>query len=264
VFEKLHIEHSRALLANTRLVARLEDISYKYKIVTRNVQVNSHSFKIYSAAPFRMNLDMVQLLTSIVRNVRNEDVVYDVGSNVGVYSLSIARHQPLTSIFAFEPNPETFLKLKANLELNKEFSVNIKPLQIALGNTDGMSDFFLSSQHLRSSLYEYNAAYANAQIKRRVKVKVRTIDSLVAEGRVLPPQHIKIDTEGAESHIIKGGLRTLSKHLPLVYLEHHKTCISEPNPPHFQEILESLGYRLFNKRDIFICYPPNQPTAMET
>jgi FkbM family methyltransferase len=253
------VARSGALLESTRLFARLSDTCYKYKMVTRDVQLNSHSFKIYSWVPFRRNLDWVEPLSSIVRSVRNEDVIYDVGSNLGLYSISIARHQPSSFIFAFEPNPETFQKLKANLELNKEFSVNIKPLQIALGNTSGVSDFFLSSPHRRSSLYEYNASYANAKIMRKVRVEVKTIDSLVGEGHLLPPQHIKINAEGAENHIIEGGLRTISKHLPLIYVESHETRIFEPNVCCFQKILGSLGYRLVDNQGRFICYPPNQP-----
>ena len=198
------------------------------------------------------------MLASIVRNVQRGDVVYDIGSNEGLYSLSVASNQPLSSIFAFEPNPETFPKLRANLELNKKLSSNIKPLQIALGNTNAICTFFVSSPHTRSSLYEYNATYCKAQIKRIVKVKVRTIDSLVAKGHLLPPQHVKINTEGAENHIIEGGLCTISEHLPLTYLEHHETRISEANTLHFQEILGSLGYRLVSKQGIFICYPPRK------
>lgn len=241
------------------LKTRLDDTSYKYKIMTRDVWIESRRFKIYSANPLRLNLDGETLLTSIIPNVKSGEVVYDVGSNVGLYSLSIAVHQPSASIFAFEPNPETFLKLKSNLELNKEFSSSIRPLQVALGNTNGINNFLLSSQHERSSLYEYNATWDNAQIKRRVSVEVRTIDSLIAEGRLPPPNHLKIDAEGADPLIIEGALGTISEHLPKVYVEAHGIGIGETNEPKIREIIGSLGYKIIREKGSSICcYPPSQ------
>ncbi len=236
----------------------IDEASYKYKLMTRNVWVKSNYFKIYAANPFRINLDGETLLTSILRNVRAGEVVYDIGSNVGLYSLSIAQRQPSTSIYAFEPNPETFLKLKANLELNKKLSCNIKPQQIALGNTNGIINFLLSSQHERSSMFEFNATWGNAQVKRKVAVQERTIDSLVAEGRLLPPQHVKIDAEGADPFIIEGALGTISKYLPSVYAEAHGIGSGETNEPKIRELLGSLGYRIVReRRGCICCYPPN-------
>lgn len=235
----------------------LEDTSYKFRLVRQAVWVKPYSFKIYSANPRKMSLDGETLLNYVISHVRGGDVVYDVGANIGLYSLSIAQHEPSAKVFAFEPNPETFLKLKANLKLNKGFSSNIKPMQLALGSTNRTDVFLLSSQHQRSSLYEYNATWGSAKIRKRVGVEVKTIDSLVEEGQIPPPQHLKIDAEGAEHLIIQGALYTLAKYSPLVYVESHGTGDGQSTDTKIRGALEPLRYRLVGEHYI-LCYPPDQ------
>jgi FkbM family methyltransferase len=224
----------------------IEDIAYKYKLLTRSVSVNH--FKVYSANPRRLDLGKETLLSALLQNVKNGEVVYDIGANVGIYSLAIAYYQPTAKVFAFEPNPETYAKLSANLKLNKISDSTVKTLQVALGNVNGVSDFMLSSQHARSSFYQFNAAYGDAQVKKVIKVDVRTLDSFID----LPfPNHIKIDAEGSESIILEGALEILHKQNPTLYIEPH----GEKEETKICSILKIANYDIEKNKGCYIAYP---------
>jgi FkbM family methyltransferase len=225
----------------------IEDIAYKSKIVTRHVSIDPLiRFKIYSAKPTKLNLGKETLLIALLNNIQTGDVVYDIGANVGLYSLAVSTIHIDSVVYAFEPNPETFTKLRANLSLNKT-SDNILPLQIALGNADSESDFMISSQHERSSFYPFGATFGNARVKKIVKVTVERLDSLI--GHLLPPQHIKIDAEGSESLILEGAQETIQKHKPMLYIEPHSTEQEEK----ILQFLKSVEYDAEKNSECYVC-----------
>ena len=79
------------------------------------------------------------------------------------------------------------------------------------------------------------------------EVPALTLDSLSEEAGVIPT-HIKIDVEGYEGAVLRGGRRTLSRaDSPLLFLELHNQIIRDRNedPGDVLEQLKSLGYRTF-------------------
>ncbi|MCL2358988.1 MAG: FkbM family methyltransferase [Nitrososphaerota archaeon] len=235
------------LIVNVR--GTIEDIAYKSRLLTRPVSIDPLiHFKIYSAKPTQLNLEKETLLMALLNNIQNGDVVYDIGANIGLYSLAVSTFNIDSVVYAFEPNPETFAKLSANLTLNKT-SDNIKPLQIAIGNTDSESDFMISSQHERSSFYPFGATFGNARVKKIVKVTVERIDSLI--GHLLPPQHIKIDAEGSESIILEGAQETIRKYKPILYIEPHST----EQEKKILQFLKSVEYETKKNSECYVCKP---------
>jgi hypothetical protein len=57
--------------------------------------------------------------------VKNNDVIFDIGANIGWYSIHLSKKLTGANIYSFEPIPETFSKLKRNVELNKMDNINI-------------------------------------------------------------------------------------------------------------------------------------------
>jgi FkbM family methyltransferase len=218
------------------LKEKLDDIAYKFRYPKRKVSIDLNDFLIYSMNPFKLNFRKEMLLQAMLRNIKPNDVIYDVGANIGLYSMAIAKAVD-TRLFAFEPNPETFTKLNKNISLNKFCS--IKAFNFALGNKDSITDFLMSNQPERSSFYKYNAAW-NTKIKKTIQVEVKQIDSLC-----LPlPQHIKIDTEGAEPLVLQGATQTILKSKPILYIESHgikDNCGG--NESIIANILKELGYK---------------------
>ncbi len=244
------------LLVNMK--GTIDDIAYKSKLIARDVSVNSRvHFKIYSANPAKLDFGKEIMLLSLLSNVKKGEVIYDIGANIGLYALALSKYQPDNLVYAFEPTPETFDKLKSNLALNRT-SDNVKPFQIAIGNTNGQSDFIVSSQHERSSFYQSGATFGNAQVKSVVKVDVRTLDSFI--GQMPAPQHIKIDAEGSEAIILEGAAETIRKYKPLLYIEPHSFDLEDK----ITMILQLLDYEFENYSGHYICNPVGHPKAVVT
>ena len=134
--------------------------------------------------------------------LRPGDLFVDVGANVGAYTV-LAGRVARAQVIAVEPVPETFAKLRRNLRLNDIAGGAVNALNIGLAEQPGMLQFTASRGGLNHVRPE-GAADADGSV---VEVEVRTLDT-VLEGRV--PVAIKLDVEGYEMHVLRGGSRTLS------------------------------------------------------
>ncbi len=143
-----------------------------------------------------------------------EDVVLEVGANIGYYALIEARI--CKKIYAAEPHPKNFERLQTNIALNNY--TNIEPYNLAFASQDGpiaMQCSDLSNWHSCKDIDDAAPGVIN--------VKGQTIDSFV-EGK-LAPSFIKMDVEGFEGHVLRGAQKTLRiiKHL---FLEIHGDILS--------------------------------------
>lgn len=126
------------------------------------------------------------------------DVFFDIGANVGVYSLYAASLYPEMKIYAFEPMEANYETLHRLRKFN-EFT-NIIPMRYAIGDRTGICC-------LRVNDATSGATGAQVEDAGGVPVICETIDSLV---EVLPvPTHVKIDIDGQELAVIRGMQNTL-------------------------------------------------------
>ena len=143
--------------------------------------------------------------------------IYDVGANVGFLTIIAARLiGPEGCVVCFEPQSENVRRLQHNASLNGFGQIMIR--REALGAIDGEAEFCFSSEPGWGKLAKFGAP---GQEVRREQVAIRRLDSVTPELR--PPQLIKIDVEGAETDVLKGGAETLRTHRPLLLIELHKT-----------------------------------------
>src|SRR5271167_4358093 len=99
-------------------------------------------------------------------------ICFDVGANVGQTALRLLREFPGATVYSFEPHPETYAELKANVGN----SIAFKPYDIALGSTAGDVDLFEYDESQVNSLVQ-DAPYAvnrQSQPGRRVAVRSTT------------------------------------------------------------------------------------------
>jgi FkbM family methyltransferase len=131
-----------------------------------------------------------------VKSFDPHDAFFDVGANVGIYSLYAASLFPEMKIVAFEPHPENYIALLRNVALN---CFNILPLQWAIGNRQGF--FHLDIPHEESGK-------TGAQLTDRPgKCFCTRIDSIPNKGLL----NIKIDIDGQEIEVIQGMVETLPR-----------------------------------------------------
>ncbi len=155
-------------------------------------------------------------------------VIYDLGAHFGYHSLTFAKKAGSSSkIYAFEPNPKTKERLLMHLNQNPELNQQITVIDKAISNKRGESVFlaFQDLEHGTSSasflMKDKTKARRNDDVAREIVVKTETIDYLIENKVISPPNIIKIDIEGAESDALEGSLKTLVKFKPILMIEVH-------------------------------------------
>jgi FkbM family methyltransferase len=140
--------------------------------------------------------------------------VIDIGANFGVYSLSLAKVVgPAGSVRAFEPTASTAALLEASVSLNGFQHVQVS--RTALSNYSGTAQIAIASSPEMNALLSANEV-SNLPVE---TVRVETLDALNAEGALNQVSFMKIDAEGHEANILKGGQAFFSIAAPLVMYE---------------------------------------------
>lgn len=130
--------------------------------------------------------------------LRPSDLFVDIGSNVGSYTVLASAHCKANA-YAFEPLPATFNWLSMNIAVNS-MSDKVKAFNMALGAEKGTIAF--------TNLYDTANHVAAENEKNTVNVPISTLDDAL-DGAT--PSLIKIDVEGFEMQVVKGGEETLGK-----------------------------------------------------
>ena len=164
----------------------------------------------------------------IGKEVRPGSVFYDIGANVGFYSLLASGLVGSGSVFAFEPSPRNIGFLRKHIELNRLRNVTV--LETALGDKDDIMKFETESTGFAGHLSD------NGEIL----VRVTTLDALVGSGQIFPPDYVKMDIEGAELLALRGGEQTFRTYRPHIFLATHGHVVDRQ----CCELLESWGYEI--------------------
>lgn len=175
----------------------------------------------------------------IERFIRPDQVVYDVGANVGAYSLVIdAATGGRSVVYAFEPSFSTFAQLCRNVALNR-CSERVIPIQLALSDTNGLASFNYSSTAPGAAMHALGQAVD--QVGRPFQpaftqhVLAYRLDDFVEQLGARAPQHLKIDVDGSELRVLQGATRTLRNGVETVMVE------VEPGGPDFRAVTRLLA-----------------------
>lgn len=175
--------------------------------------------------------------------------VFDVGAHVGLFALAAAKRVgPTGSVYAFEPCPETADILDRHIALNG-FQGRVKAVRAIVSDVVGVIPFYVRGHSMAASLGRANVDELSADRSRapvrRIDVPSITLDQFCID-RGLKPDLLKIDAEGAELHILRGGQNLLQNNGPLILCEVHplnmRTCGA--SLPEFRRFLETAGYEL--------------------
>lgn len=180
-------------------------------------------------------------------------IIFDVGANVGKYSSNLASIYTNSFIYSFEPNINTFNLLKMNVEKVK----NIIPINIGLSDVKKESEIFtylndLNSEH--ASLYKevFSDLHKDKSIT-SVKIKLESLDEFCNNYKIDIIDFLKIDTEGHELDVLKGGVQMIKEgRIKIIQFEFNEMNImSRVFLKDFYKILKNYRiYRLSEKRII--------------
>ena len=186
--------------------------------IFRTTTLGDHRFVVGSHVEFWRTVRYggeLEPLAALMFLVRPDDVVWDVGASVGLYTVHLAPR--VRRVVAFEPDPATVARLRENVQVNGlTHSVDIVPA--ALGDRDGQVE--LSTSGLSgnapaiSNLGRHHASTV---------VPINRADTLLSTGGVAAPTVIKMDVEGAEGLVLKGaaGLLRSGSAPRLLFVEVH-------------------------------------------
>lgn len=156
-----------------------------------------------------------------------EGDLIDVGANIGYYTLYCLPR--VRAVYAFEPDPRVWAWLGANVAAHP----NVRIFQTALGSFAHRGHLLLGPTPQQSRLENPRSTTTGSSIS----VAVTTIDE-VADRHGLRPTGIKIDVEGMDLDVVRGGVATLAAHQPLVILETRSTA-------ELSALIQPLDYTAF-------------------
>jgi FkbM family methyltransferase len=156
----------------------------------------------------------VARVSAFARAVNQGAVVYDVGANVGIYSLvASSRVGGSGRIYAFEPLDRNLRYLHRHIMLND--IQNCTVVEKAVCNEEGTLPFAEAA---------WEPSMTRLSSDGEILVHSTTLDSCIyGELRFRAPDIIKIDVEGAELEVLKGATRTIIEFYPTIFLEIHGT-----------------------------------------
>ena len=164
---------------------------------------------------------------------------FDVGANVGIYVLQIARWSaPNGRIVAFEPNPATLDVLRAHIAMNGlESRVTIVPK--GAGARAGRADLYDSEAG--SGLSRIGAPNPGIRVAvAPTSIALTTIDEYCRETGLVP-DWLLIDVEGYEYEVLLGAVETLRRRATRVVVELHPHLSSPESRAAGEELLRQLG-----------------------
>lgn len=136
----------------------------------------------------------------------------DVGAYKGEFIDKFMEHAPNGSHWAFEPMPDYYEDLKQKYR-------NVKVKNCALSDEKGKSDFIkVEGREAWSGLKRQE--YPEDLSTTKKQVKVDKLDNIIKKNERV--DFIKIDVEGAEQKVIRGGITTIRRNKPVVIFEHAK------------------------------------------
>ncbi len=177
----------------------------------------------------------------INENMDSGDVLYDIGSNIGVYSLYAALRD--VEVIAFEPESSTYAILNKNIYLNK-LEDKIKALNVALYDEDCISYLNISNYQPGKSGHTFHDQ-VNPNLKPFSPVFKQCViglkmDTLLEQFALPFPNHIKIDVDGNEHKIIrKMGSILPDKRLKSIAVEINTKLVEH------QEVINILESNVF-------------------
>jgi len=156
----------------------------------------------------------IERLRAFANAISPGATVYDIGANVGIYTLLAAtKAGPSGTVYSFEPLDSNLQHLERHLKLNGVQNCNV--LKVAVSNVNGMRRFCAAS---------WDFSMGRLSPEGEIQVPSVTLDSCVyGEKNLRPPDVMKIDVEGAELEVLQGAERIIAERHPVIFVEVHGT-----------------------------------------
>lgn len=242
---RVHPLHTLRKSALFRLVTRNFDpmIRWRSPLLARPIHLRLISNASLIGDPGRQEDSIRQTFIAILQALPHSSgaAFWDIGANIGLYSWYCANERPDFHIISFEPDTRNLECLRRTSAAWKLETHQIVPSAVAerVGRTTFFTDeISRATGTLEPAAEAFNATHYGA-VPRGVEVETVSLDHLIAEGWA-PPLIVKIDVEGAELRVLRGGQRLFAHQRPILLLE-----IFGDRPQTFA-LLQEFGYDCFD------------------
>ncbi len=190
-------------------------------------------------------------IQKFVDQIQDDFVILDIGANTGTFSL-VAKYYSNTKWYCFEPDPFNYSLLEENIELNN--IDNVVLCSDVLSDKVGDGILKICPTHRGLNTIGRNIQRFSESESVDHPIKLNTIDNLFLDTKI---DLIKMDTEGSEYDIIKGGIETIKKYKPKILLEYNAGNMSQcgHSMEELNSLIDEIDYETFwfdNGENLFI------------
>jgi FkbM family methyltransferase len=220
----------------------------------REITINDRTFYVSDCLPAKRYFDVSKMFYHLQDlKIKQNAVIFDVGANIGLYSLSYAILYQNANIFSFEPHPNTFSKLQTSINLNKDLKTRIKIFNIGLSNRNGFLDISIptSSQHPRydpeKNILDSELCSIHGEGDHKIKCSFETLDNFCHHNGIKKIDFIKIDVEGHEYEVLEGAEKSIESTKPIICIEYNEITrtLSNYDNESFEKFFRDRGYTIY-------------------
>lgn len=231
-------------LTGKKLMAVSGDLGLKLHNVSFKLRANQSSFvsqELYYNGT--ENYEFTKLFADLIQT---EKIFFDIGANIGYFSVLGSKLNPGANIFAFEPSIGSLHYLEQNVEINGCSNVTI--IDKAVSDMEGTLPFHEVTNQ-KFPWLKHNLNGSNSLEKRYISnefrtynVQLTTIEKVMHEHGLTGLDLVKLDTECTEHLILSCSAATIDQHRPIIISEVYPVIEKE-----VQDIFQSQisGYETY-------------------
>jgi FkbM family methyltransferase len=223
------------------------------KCIPQNYQYPPSSFRVVVRDGIKYRLDLSEYMewvifwglivedrSALYPLIKEGNHILDVGTNIGETLLNFSKLTgSVGTVIGFEPVKRNYNKCVENISLNKFKNVTVFP--VALSDRDETLYFQHAENYNSGGIYMQKSGNTNTD-----EVSAIMLDHFVEEHKLNKVDFIKIDVEGFEVNVVKGGLMTIKKFRPVLFVEVDESNLKRQGSSamELESLILSCGYKI--------------------
>ena len=175
---------------------------------------------------------------NVLKNKKNP-VIFDVGSNIGAFTIWLAKYFNEGKVYSFEPQRLIFQMLCGNIAINNIF--NVYAYNLAFGKDNCRIEILEPNYNIPNDFGTFSLVNNTINDKsEKIIIDLYTIDNFVTENKIEKVDLIKIDAEGMDLQVLNGAIETIKNSKPVIFVEffdNNKSIQTE-----IESFLQELNY----------------------
>jgi FkbM family methyltransferase len=248
-FKEVPAFHHLKMLVYHYLIRRVMKLNYQ-KVVIKKINGITYELDLsesIEASLYYSGVYELETLKCLQQYINKNMTVFEVGANIGSHSFEIAKllQEGSGKLYCFEPTDYAFAKLMRNHQLNNFTNITFEKL--AFSDSES-SEVITPTTSLDTMAFAASWDIKDGSSKNATEQNIlfTTLDKYVHKTGIQQLDVLKIDVDGYEFKIIKGGYETISRLHPVIIIELSE-CLLHYVGDRLEDLLSilySLGYTI--------------------